>query len=72
MKGSMLMASILMINIPYSGHTNPTLPLASELVKRGYKVLYINAEEFREKIEATPATPQYIHTKWGVGYYFHE
>jgi len=56
MKGSMLMASILMINIPYSGHTNPTLPLASELVKRGYKVLYINAEEFREKIEATGAT----------------
>ena len=26
----------------------------------------------REKIEATPADPKYIHTKWGVGYYFHE
>ena len=49
------MASILMINVPYSGHTNPTLPLASELVKRGHKVFYINAEEFREKIEATGA-----------------
>jgi MGT family glycosyltransferase len=51
----MLMASILMINVPYSGHTNPTLPLASELVRRGHKVFYINAEEFREKIEATGA-----------------
>ncbi|MDF2671961.1 MAG: glycosyltransferase [Clostridiales bacterium] len=50
------MASILMINVPYSGHTNPTLPLANELIKRGHKVLYINAEEFREKIEATGAT----------------
>lgn len=50
------MASILMINVPYSGHTNPTLPLARELCKRGHKVLYINAEEFREKIEATGAT----------------
>lgn len=50
------MANILMINVPYSGHTNPTLPLASELNKRGHKVLYINAEEFREKIEITGAT----------------
>lgn len=50
------MASILMINVPYSGHTNPTLPLASELIKSGNKVFYINAEEFREKIEETGAT----------------
>lgn len=50
------MANILMINVPYSGHTNPTLPLANELNKRGHKVLYINAEEFRDKIKATGAT----------------
>lgn len=46
---------ILMINVPYSGHVNPTLPLARELVLRGHHVSYINAEEFREKIESTGA-----------------
>lgn len=46
---------ILMINVPYSGHVNPTLPLTRELVKRGHQVSYINAEEFRNKIEMTGA-----------------
>ena len=32
----------------------------------------VHVRRLREKVEATPATPQYIHTKWGVGYYFHE
>lgn len=44
-----------MVNVPYAGHTNPTLLLASELVKRGYSVTYVNAEEFRTKIEKTGA-----------------
>jgi len=48
-------ADILMINVPYAGHTNPTLPLATLLVLRGHKVCYINAEEFRAKIESTGA-----------------
>ena len=47
---------ILMINVPYSGHVNPTIPLTKELVKRGHQVSYINAEEFRNKIEMTGAT----------------
>lgn len=49
------MASILMVNVPYAGHTNPTLPLAEMLVRHGHKVFYINAEEFRNKIESTGA-----------------
>lgn len=49
------MFKILMINVPLSGHTNPTLPLAKELVKRGHTVDYINAPEWKEKIEATGA-----------------
>lgn len=49
------MAAILMINIPYAGHTNPTLPLAETLVQHGHNVSYINAEEFRNKIESTGA-----------------
>ncbi len=24
----------------------------------------------REKIETNPSEPKYLHTKWGVGYYF--
>ena len=32
----------------------------------------VHVRRLREKIETTPATPQYIHTKWGVGYYFHQ
>lgn len=49
------MANILMINVPYAGHTNPTLPLAVELVKRGHSVAYINSPAFKDKIEATGA-----------------
>ena len=47
--------NILMINLPFAGHTNPTLPLTEELVKRGHNVTYINAEPFREAIERTGA-----------------
>lgn len=49
------MAAILMVNVPYAGHTNPTLPLAEALVRNGHKVCYINAEEFRAKVERTGA-----------------
>jgi UDP:flavonoid glycosyltransferase YjiC (YdhE family) len=49
------MAKILMVNVPYSGHTNPTLPLTKRLVDRGHHVTYINAPEWKEKIEATGA-----------------
>ena len=24
----------------------------------------------REKIETNPSEPRYVHTKWGVGYFF--
>ncbi len=30
----------------------------------------VHVRRLREKIESTPANPKYIHTKWGVGYYF--
>ena len=47
--------NILMINLPYAGHTNPTLPLTQMLVQRGHHVTYVNAESFRERIEKTGA-----------------
>ncbi|MDR2713588.1 MAG: hypothetical protein LBB91_10800 [Clostridiales bacterium] len=49
------MASILMINLPIAGHTNPTLPLTEMLVQRGHDVSYINGEKFRRQIENTGA-----------------
>lgn len=49
------MANILFVNVPYAGHTNPTLPLVRALVNRGHHVSYVNAEKFREKIEKTGA-----------------
>lgn len=30
----------------------------------------VHIRRLREKIEASPSEPQYVHTKWGVGYYF--
>ena len=30
----------------------------------------VHVRRLREKIEASPSEPKYIHTKWGVGYYF--
>lgn len=30
----------------------------------------VHVRRLREKIEKTPSDPQYVHTKWGVGYYF--
>jgi DNA-binding response OmpR family regulator len=30
----------------------------------------VHIRRLREKIEDNPSTPKYVHTKWGVGYYF--
>jgi len=30
----------------------------------------VHIRRLREKIESNPSEPKYIHTKWGVGYYF--
>ena len=30
----------------------------------------VHVRRLREKIEASPSEPKYIHTKWGVGYFF--
>ena len=30
----------------------------------------VHVRRLREKIEKNPANPEYVHTKWGMGYYF--
>ena len=35
-----------------------------------YRTVDVHIRRLREKLESTPAEPEYILTKWGVGYYF--
>ena len=30
----------------------------------------VHIRRLREKIEKNPSEPNYVHTKWGVGYYY--
>lgn len=46
---------ILMVNLPFAGHTNPTLLLAKSLVDAGHEVTCINAGSMREVMESTGA-----------------
>lgn len=50
------MATLLFFNHPAQGHTNPTLPLVAELVRRGERVIYYSQSEFREAIEQAGAS----------------
>lgn len=49
------MSKIFFFSIPAWGHTNPTIPVVSELVKRGHTVRYYSFTQFKEKIEHTGA-----------------
>lgn len=41
---------ILMVNLPFSGHSNPTMGLAKELVKSGHHVSYIHSYEWQQRV----------------------
>jgi MGT family glycosyltransferase len=45
----------IFFNIPAHGHVNPSLPVITELVKRGEQVICVNTPEFRTAIESTGA-----------------
>ena len=49
------MSKIVFFCIPAHGHTNPTLGIVSELVRRGHAVWYYSYTPFREKIESLGA-----------------
>lgn len=49
------MKKVAFFCIPAHGHTNPLLPVAAELVKRGNTVRFYSFNEFEEKINATGA-----------------
>lgn len=50
------MAKIVVVNVPGSGHVNPTLPVVAELVKRGHELIYYNTPGFQTQIVQTGAT----------------
>ncbi len=50
------MGKLLFFNQPEQGHTNPTLPLVAELVRRGEQFIYYSLEDFQRAIEQTGAT----------------
>ncbi len=49
------MAKILFFNIPAYGHVNPTLPVVTELVRCGHRVVYYNSDTFEQAIKGTDA-----------------
>ena len=49
------MSKIAFFGIPAHGHTNPTLEVVKELVRRGHEVRYYSYDSLKEKIEATGA-----------------
>jgi hypothetical protein len=49
------MAKLFFFNIPAYGHVNPTLPVVTELVRRGHQVVYFNSAAFEQVIKGTGA-----------------
>lgn len=49
------MSKIVFFSIPAHGHTNPTIPVVSELVNHGHEVWYYSFNEFQDRIEAAGA-----------------
>src|SRR6266568_289896 len=59
------MSTAIFFNTPAYGHINPTLPVVTELVKRGERVIYYAMEEFRAAIEHIGAIfCSYEHLFW--------
>ncbi|MBD8071626.1 macrolide family glycosyltransferase [Bacillus sp. PS06] len=50
------MSKIVFFSLPAHGHTNPTIPVVAELIKRGHQVWYYSFLEFKDKIEGSGAT----------------
>lgn len=49
------MPKALFLSLPLHGHTNPSLPLVSELVRRGEDIVYYSTGAFAAKVEQTGA-----------------
>jgi MGT family glycosyltransferase len=52
------LSKIIFFSTPAHGHTNPTIPIVTELVLRGEEVFYFSIGEFEAKITSTKAIYQ--------------
>jgi len=59
------MSKVLFFGVPAHGHTNPSLGLVAELVRRGERVIYYSFPLFRDKILATGAEYRESPGDWG-------
>lgn len=58
------MSKVVFYSIPGHGHINPTLPVISELIKRGEQVIYYSTQEFAKVITSTGAEyREYVHLR---------
>ncbi|CAM3751763.1 macrolide family glycosyltransferase [Kibdelosporangium persicum] len=51
------MAHIAVVSAPYSGHLNPSLSLAAQLVRRGHEVTFPAPERFTDQVRRAGADP---------------
>ena len=50
---------------------HPNKVWGNRALDTGYvRTVDVHVRRLREKIEPSPSDPKYVHTKWGVGYYF--
>ena len=58
-------------NKVYSRETLLTYVWGNKAMDNGdVRTVDVHVRRLREKIEPSPSDPKYVHTKWGVGYYF--
>lgn len=58
-------------NKVYSRETLLSLVWGNKTTDSGdVRTVDVHVRRLREKIEPSPSDPRYVHTKWGVGYYF--
>lgn len=58
-------------NKVYSREQLLTCVWGSKAIETGdVRTVDVHVRRLREKIEPSPSDPKYVHTKWGVGYYF--
>ncbi len=65
---------LLELLMTHSGKVYSREQLLDEIWGKSYpgdvRTVDVHIRRLREKIEELPSEPKYIHTKWGVGYYF--
>ncbi len=58
-------------NKVYSRESLLTYVWGNKAMENGdVRTVDVHVRRLREKIEPSPSDPRYVHTKWGVGYYF--